>query len=70
MSITLKQLYDQTKSQFELSVLAGQSYMNREDSLLYYMEDTRISERTRDGELIITMLMSYHSEAQIMERLL
>lgn len=67
MSITLKQLYDQTKSQFKLSVLASESYMNREVSRLYYMEDTRISEWTRDGELIITMLMSYHSEAQIME---
>lgn len=67
MSITLKQLYEQTKSQFKLSILAGKSYMNREVSRLYYMEDTRISEWTRNGELIITMLMSYHNETQIME---
>ena len=67
MSITLKQLYDQTKSQFKLSVLAAESCMNREVSRLYYMEDTKVSGWTRDGELIITMLMSYHTEQEILQ---
>lgn len=67
MGITLKQLYDRTKTQFKLSVLAGECYMDREVSRLYYMEDTKISGWTRHGELIITMLMTYHTEEQIKE---
>lgn len=65
VGITLKQLYDRTKTKFKLSVLAGKCYMDHEVSRLYYMEDTKISGWTRHGELIITMLMTYHTEEQI-----
>ena len=67
MGITLKQLYDQTKIKFKLSVLAANDYMDREVSRLYYMEDTKISGWTRHGELIVSTLMTYHTEHRLKE---
>ena len=67
MGITLKQLYDQTKVRFKLSVLAANDCMDREVSRLYYMEDTKISGWTRHGELIVSTLMTYHTEHRLKE---
>lgn len=67
MGITLKQLYDQTKVRFKLSVLAANDFMDREVSRLYYMEDTKISGWTRHGELIVSTLMTYHTECRLKE---
>ncbi len=67
VGITLKQLYEQTKVKFKLSVLAANDHMNREVSRLYYMEDTKISGWTRHGELIVSTLMTYHTECRLKE---
>ena len=67
MGITLKQLYDQTNVRFKLSVLAANDFMDREVSRLYYMEDTKISGWTRHGELIVSTLMTYHTECRLKE---
>lgn len=63
--MTLRQLYEGTKQRFKLKVLAGESYMNREVSRLYYVEDTRISDWTRHGELIVSTVMAYHTEEKL-----
>lgn len=58
MGITLAKLFNKTKDKFHMEILAGKKYTSNEVTRLYYMEDTLISNWTRQGELIITTAMN------------
>lgn len=62
MGITLKQLYEQTKEQFGMQLLAGMDAMDNEVSRLYYLEDILTSNGTRHGELLLTTAMQVKRE--------
>lgn len=54
MSITLKQLYEQTKVKYHLRIIAGKNKLSNTVSRLYYIDDINVADWTRSGELIIT----------------
>lgn len=55
MSITVKQLYEQTHNRYQLSILAGKQKLSNTVSRLYYIDDINVADWTRPDELIITM---------------
>lgn len=55
MSITLKQLYDQTHIKYQLTILTGTRHLSHTVSRIYYIDDINIAGWTRQGELIMTM---------------
>lgn len=65
MSITLQELFRQTKNTYHLRILAGKDVMDRPVKRLYYMEDMNVSSWARQEELIITTGKNFQDEKSL-----
>ena len=54
MSITLKQLYSESKTKYKLKLLAGENVLDNVVSWFHFMEDESTIDFIRGNELIVT----------------
>lgn len=68
MSISLLNLYNDTKSKYKLELVAGSNGINRMISWVYYSEDNSTIDFIRGNELIFTTGLEYnHNENWLLE---
>ena len=68
MSISLFELYNDTKSKYKLNLVAGNNGINNIISWVYYSEDNSTIDFIRGNELIFTTGLEYnHTENWLLE---